>query len=39
MLHLLGRPLADTGQLKREDLLAFDKILAEGSPEETKTIL
>ena len=38
-LHLLGRPIADTEPLQRDDLLAFDKMLAEGSPEESKIIL
>ena len=39
MLHLLGRPIAESEPLQREDLLAFEKMTAEGSPEESKIIL
>jgi len=40
MLHLLGHPVSDSKPLQWEDLiLAFDKMLAEGSPEESKIIL
>ena len=38
-LHLMGRPLATLEPLMRDDLLSFDKMLAEGTPEETKVIL
>ena len=39
VLHLLGRPLAAHEPLPRDDLLSFEKTLAEGTPSETKTIL
>jgi len=39
MLHLLGHPVFDSESLQWEDLLAFNKMLAEGSPKESKIIL
>lgn len=41
MLHLIGRPISENKPLKCNDLLAFDnnKMIAEGSPEESKIIL
>ena len=39
ILHLFGRPVLQHEPTTRDDLLAFDKTLAEGTPEETKIIL
>ena len=39
MLHILGRPVHPAEPLPRDDLLAFDKMRAEGTPAETQTIL
>jgi len=39
VLHLFGRPIHSYEPTTRDDLLAFDKTLAEGAPEEVKTVL
>jgi hypothetical protein len=39
VLHLFGRPIHSHEPTTRDDLLAFDKTLAEGAPEEVKTVL
>ena len=39
LVYLIGRPIAEVEPLPRDDLLSFDKLLAEGTPEETKHIL
>ena len=39
LLHVLGRPIHKEEPITREDLLAFDKTVAEGTPEEIKLVL
>jgi hypothetical protein len=39
LLHVLGRPLHTHEPIARDDLLSFEKTVAEGTPEETKVIL
>jgi hypothetical protein len=39
ILYLFGRPILQNEPTTRDDLLAFDKTLAEGTPEESKVVL
>jgi hypothetical protein len=39
ILYLVGRPVLPAEPTMRDDLLAFDKTLAEGTPEEIKMVL
>ena len=39
LLFILGRPIHPAEPLPRDDLLSFDKMLAEGTPAEVQTIL
>ena len=39
VVHLLSRPVSDSETIERDDLLSFEKFLAEATPAEQKTIL
>jgi hypothetical protein len=39
IIHLLGRPVATTESIARDDVLSLKKFLAEATPDEIKTIL